>query len=255
MNPKKNDLFPKTILIFSTIIIIFIIISFGLQYSNQKKYQRLELDKKIAETEIHRLEIEKYSYTPTPTPTPRPISFAKVYNLRFKIVNSEKIYDNIPLELYGKQLFVEQGYPASLEDFRIYISPSNTNNYLFFFNLDNYEPPATYKNDAFEISLTPNKSINLNYLVDKSYCQIDDDCQIRRDRCSYGAFNKYQESYPAYGCEGNIYDYQSDYYFGPYDKILKCNSEVKYQTTECINNKCTGTDRSIECVGKLEIHP
>lgn len=173
----------------------------------------------------------------------------KIYTLKINLKNSDKI----DFSTFKSDFVSKFG-----DDFTLYIYDKDDSSYLI--NQQEYllqvkesiKLEKLYKNDNYMITITPNDSADIRYLSNYNFCQKDEDCSLGNYFCSYGAFNKYKQILQPYGCESGIYDYQSKYTFGLSDEKMNCNSQVKYQNTKCVENKCIGQNRTIKCIGKIE---
>lgn len=250
----KNKTRPLTIklLFIPLIIIILIIISFISDFFQHQKLEKLDQIK----TDLSG--VEKYLPRPTATPT-LTIDAYTVYNLDIKTKTDDKFnFENFIFQFANPIIrSFDLSDLAYTDSFRIYSSPktTKTNHQYILMVIKNAEIKPFYENDEYRVTLTPNDSLDTNYLYNNNYCQTNSDCLINTYLCNYGAFNKYERIWTPYGCEGNIYDFQNNYYFGPHDKILKCNSKATYQSAKCMNNQCVGYNRNIKCIGKYSEHP
>lgn len=249
----KNKTRPPTIklLFIPLIIIILIIITFISDFFQHQKLEKLDQIK----TDLSG--VEKYLPRPTATPT-LTIDAYTVYNLDIKTKTDDKFnFENFIFQFANPIIrSFDLSDLAYTDSFRIYSSPktTKTNHQYILMTIKNADLKPLYENDQYRVTLTPNDSLNIKYLYGDNYCQTNSDCLIKDYFCRYGAFNKYERIRTSYGCEGNIYDYQNDYHFGPYDEVLGCKSQVIYQSTKCIDNKCVGQNRTIKCIGKFKIH-
>lgn len=247
---KINQSTAYKIIIFLSLVVILIIISFIIDFFHTQTTEKTD-QKKISP-------IEKYFPPPTATPTLGINSFT-VYNLIIKPKDDEK-FDfekfNFNFAIPNIRSFEITDH-AYTDSFRIYSTPktSNSNHQYLLMTLKEVTLKPLYEDEQYLVTITPNSSIDINYLYNNIYCQTNSDCLINTYLCNYGASNKYERIRTSYGCEGNIYDFQNNYYFGPHDKILNCNSQVTYQGTKCINHQCVGQNRTIKCIGEYSEHP
>lgn len=233
-----------------SLVVILIIISFIVDFFYYQASKKTNQN----ETTI----IQEYLPKPTATPT-LTIDAYTVYNLEIKTkTNDEFNFENFIFQFANPKIrSFDLSDIAYTDSFRVYSSPetTKTKHRYILMTLKDADVKPLYEDDQYQVTITPNNSLNINYLYSNNYCQTNNDCLVKEYFCRYGAFNKYERIRTSYGCEGNIHDYQNNYYFGPYDNIQKCNSQVTYQSAKCINNKCIGQGRVSKCIGKLEIHP
>lgn len=250
MIKNKTNQSTLKLLFFLSVIIILIVISFIIDFFNIKTMKKIDQNK-IATT-------EKYLPSPIATPTLGINSFT-VYNLTIKPKKDDKFsFENFIFLFANPNIrSFETTDQAYTDSFRIYSTPQTTdsNHQYLLMTLKEINLKSLYENEQYLVTITPNSSININYLYDNKYCQSNSDCLINTYLCTYGTFNKYERIRTSYGCEGNIYDLQNNYYFGPHDKNLNCNSQVIYQGTRCINHQCIGQNRTIKCIGEYSEHP
>jgi len=193
------------------------------------------------------------------TPTLSPTDY-QTYKIKINLLTKD-VFDFSKFVIYFKQeLGISDLQHAYTEELKVYNIPSEKysdiiqsnysfNNKEFIVLIKNdIDVKNVYQNELYKITLEKDNSTNIQYLMNKYFCQQNSDCQIIQYECSYGAFNQYQQIKLPFGCEAGIYDYQENYYFGPDDKILNCDSEVTYQQAKCINYQCVGENRTIECI-------
>lgn len=78
------------------------------------------------------------------------------------------------------------------------------------------------------------------------YCQVDADCAIRGNFCTYGAFNRYQPYVEGWSCVGAPVS-EEDEEFGVYDQSRQCRTQLEFTRAECRENQCVGVDKRIVC--------
>jgi hypothetical protein len=83
------------------------------------------------------------------------------------------------------------------------------------------------------------------YLLNSDYCISDNECTLRYNFCSYGSYNNYSNYVDVWGC-GAPGD-ETGYTFDICDESKKCVTEVKYNGSKCIANKCEGQNREVIC--------
>lgn len=244
----------KTILVFFATILVITFVSFLFEKIKQKQSTNNQNQNIFTPT-------EKPQNTPTST-----LSSSDYQTYKFKInllTESEFDFSDF-VSLFKQQLNIPKTTNVYTEDLKIYNIPtekySNIIKSDYSFNKKefialirkNIDVKDIYQNELYKITLERNDSINMEYLLNKFFCQQNSDCQIINYECSYGAYNQYQQIRLPFGCESGTFDYQNNYYFGTYDQVMKCSSQVKYQTAKCINNKCIGQNRTVKCAGGLE---
>jgi len=238
------------LLFFSTTVVILIIISFIIDFFYTQTPEKTDQNKIKP--------IEKYFPQPTATPT-LGINAFTIYNLTIKPKNDEEfsfVNFNFNFAIPNIRSFETTDH-AFTDSFRIYSYPktTNSNHQYLLMTLKEVKLESSYEDEQYLVTITPNNSIDINYLYNNKYCQTNSDCLINTYLCNYGASNKYERIRTSYGCEGNIYDFQNNYYFGPHDMTLNCNSQVTYQGAKCINHQCVGQNRTIKCIGEYSEHP
>lgn len=87
------------------------------------------------------------------------------------------------------------------------------------------------------------------YIVNSDYCEMDYDCVIRNDFCSYGAFNYYHGFYDVWGCGAStMTELECDTPNPPNEcDSSNCTQEIKYKGVKCLNNKCVAEKKIGEC--------
>jgi len=233
MKHKKNQ---KKYLLFFLIPFVLILIIIFIYLSFKKEIVIKSIKQKESNNSSTLVDTEKEEIT-------------KIYTLKISLKNKNKI----DFATFRSDFVSNFG-----DDFKLYIYNKDDSTDIvdqqeyFLLVENNIKLEKLYKNNNYEVIVTPNNSIDIRYLESYNFCQTDNDCSVGNYFCSYGAFNRYKQILLPYGCESGIYDYQSKYTFGLSDEKMNCNSQVKYQNTKCIKNKCTGQDRTIKCIGKLE---
>ena len=245
----------KTILNALIVTIVIIAISFVIEKIAQNQNTNIQ-NKNTLNL------VEKPQNTPIPTLSS---SDYQVYKFKINLLTESEFDFSNFISLFKQQLNIPKTNNVYTEDLKIYNVPTEKysdiikSNYSFknkeFIALirKNIDVKDTYQNKLYKITLERDNSINIEYFLNKFFCQQSSDCQIINYECSYGAYNQYQQIKLPFGCESGTHDYQNNYYFGPYDEVLGCNSQVTYQSTRCVNNKCVGQNRTTKCIDKLKV--
>jgi len=123
-------------------------------------------------------------------------------------------------------------------------------NYQYVLLVDANLKDDSYTNNSVIIDIKRGNDSLIPYLKNSKYCSNNDDCVIRGNFCSVGAYNRYQAFVPVFGCGVQEYEHfeieQNPFYLAEEGKICK-DYEVKYESASCINNKCVASEPEIVC--------
>lgn len=160
---------------------------------------------------------------------------------------------------------LELGKPVSTASFKKLIpsivydstqgSPYGDNNNRFNHNYYIFlEPEVTsldtqkvYLNDEFKATVSDVDAKLLPYIQDSNYCEMDTDCSVGYNFCSYGSYNKFRTYIDIWGCEGTQYPQENESELYAICAIAKQSPEVKYIGSKCVSNKCVAQNREVVC--------
>lgn len=108
---------------------------------------------------------------------------------------------------------------------------------------------SNYENKNIVVKTKIGDEKLIPYITNPDYCELDSDCIIRDDFCSYGSFNYYHGFYDVYGCISSDYtEFECDT-SNPSDECssYNCTQDVEYEGVKCIKNKCVAEKKIGEC--------
>lgn len=162
--------------------------------------------------------------------------------------------------LYLKYFLAESfGFPQNMIsnivfDTREGIPNDNIYNSSYYIIVDNgVELKNEYKNKDISIRTERADQSLIPYIEDPDYCRADTDCVVRKNFCSYGAYNYYHAFLDVWGCENGYYPEEDE------DTLEKAcdtgtqHAEVNYTNAKCVDHRCAGQGGTITCAEGVPI--
>jgi hypothetical protein len=104
-----------------------------------------------------------------------------------------------------------------------------------------------YKTRELSLEITKADPTILPFIKDPSYCNLDTDCSVGENVCSYGSYNKYRELVDLGGCENVLYPQEDEKQLSTLCDPKSEYPEIKYNDSKCISNKCVAQNRQVIC--------
>jgi hypothetical protein len=104
---------------------------------------------------------------------------------------------------------------------------------------------TTYQTEAYQATLSLATSSLAPYLMESKFCASDQDCLIRTQWCTLGAYNRYQPFVPGWYCNHQVNE--ENEIINTYSDTYNCVVEATYSGVLCQGNRCSALDPIISC--------
>lgn len=105
--------------------------------------------------------------------------------------------------------------------------------------------PTTYQTDAYQATLSPANTSLVPYLMESKFCASDQDCLIRTQWCTLGAYNRYQPFVPGWYCNHLVNE--ENEIINTYSDTYNCITQATYSAVLCQGNRCSAREPMISC--------
>jgi len=134
-------------------------------------------------------------------------------------------------------------------------SPYGNDNYKFnreYFILlepgtDTLDTEKIYKTKELTAMVSKAEPKLLPYIQNTNYCEVDADCSVSYNFCSYGSYNKFRSYSDIWGCASINYPQEDEKKLWAMCDATKQDPAVKYTGSKCISNKCIAQNREVVC--------